>query len=171
MSTKQLNPPRFKVGDWVSFRYGVRQVSAQIIEDRGKIGINGRRLHRIRMCDESTEERSFEVPEVDLAPVEFNRALVMEYLKNEGLLEILRANLGDRKKQPRVWLAFDSDGNLIHTFTEEQGYIGGETVPWFALQGNQVFSPKSKEVVNFLTSFGLSPEEAEQVVKKVGTSP
>lgn len=70
MGTAHSQTPRFRVGDWVSFRYGSRQVRAQIIEDRGSIGVNRRRLYTVRAGDEANEVVTFEVPEDDLTPVE-----------------------------------------------------------------------------------------------------
>lgn len=49
--------------------------------------------------------------------------------------------------------------------------LGGETVPFFALQEDCVFSAKKDEVVGFLTSFGLTRDDAEAVVAAVGTAP
>ena len=48
MSKAKKSPPRFHVGDWVSFLAGVRQATGQVVEDRGPIGVQGRRLYRIR---------------------------------------------------------------------------------------------------------------------------
>ncbi len=60
--------PRFRLGDWVSFTYGTRKVRAQVIEDRGPIGVRGRRLYRIRFDYEQGESTTTEIPEEDLEP-------------------------------------------------------------------------------------------------------
>jgi hypothetical protein len=60
-STKQ--PPQFHVGDWVSLLYGARRVVAQVIEDRGPLGVNRRRLYRIRVGGDQSEDDTFEVRE------------------------------------------------------------------------------------------------------------
>jgi len=171
MSTAHRSTPRFKVGDWVSFQYGPRQVWAQIIEDRGSLGVNRRRLYRIRVGEESGESTAFEVPENDLRPALPDREAVIKYLEQGGLLEILRANLGGGRSQPKAWLTFDSHGKLIHTFNAERGLIGGATVPFLALRGNAVFSPKTEEVLSFLSRFGLSHDDAREVLDLVGTEP
>ena len=171
MSSAHHQAPRFKVGDWASFRYGSRQVWAQIIEDRGPIGVNRRRLYRVRIGDEQTEEVTFEVPDDELAPVEQDRAKMIEYLKNGGLISILRSNLGGGCDQPKVWLSFNAHGNLSHTFIAGRGFVGGKTVPFFALQGNQIFAPKSDEVIAFLSDLGLTHAEAKDVVQLVGSYP
>jgi hypothetical protein len=171
MSTASRQAPRFGVGDWVSFRYGLRRVWAQVIEDRGPLGVNRRRLYRIRVGDESGESVAFEVPEDDLTPIEPDRARVIEYLKGGGLIAILRLNLGGGRSRPRVWLSVDSNGQLTHTFDSERGLVGGDIIPLFALQGEQIFTPKAEEVIGFLSNFELTRPEAEDVVRSVGTAP
>lgn len=170
MSTAQRLKPRFRVGDWVSMSYGVRRVWAQIIEDRGPLGVNRRRLYRIRIDDDSGEPITTEVPEVDLTPVELDRRDVVDYLKGGGLVDILRSNLGGGHEEPKAWLTVDQRGNLIHTLDAGRGLLGGETVPFFALQGNRIFAPKAGEVIDFLAAFGLNLAEAEEVVRSVATS-
>lgn len=66
MSKSRRSAPAFRVGDWVSFRDGLRGMKAQIIEDRGGLGLNGRRIYRLRIgqIDPTTgEPTSFEMPE------------------------------------------------------------------------------------------------------------
>jgi hypothetical protein len=58
--------PRFKVGDWVTFPWEPGKVIAKIIEDRGPIGVGGRRLYRIERTWDEGEPDRFEVPEVEL---------------------------------------------------------------------------------------------------------
>ena len=64
-------PPRrkgrvFHVGDWVKFDYGPKKVSAKGVEDRGLLGINGRRLYRVQLDDAMADASTFEVPENEL---------------------------------------------------------------------------------------------------------
>lgn len=66
MSAVRKSAPRFRVGDWVSLLYGPRRVLAQIIEDRGPLGVNRRRLYRIHLGQDADEPLAFEVPEEDL---------------------------------------------------------------------------------------------------------
>ena len=171
MSTTHQLAPQFQVGDWVSFPYGSRRVSAQVIEDRGPLGVGRRRLYRVRVGDESGESVAFEVPETDLSRVELDREQVIQYLKEGGLLAILRSNLGGGRGTPRAWLTLDTQGRPIHTSDPERGLVGGGAVPFFALQEYRVFAPKREEVVGFLSTFGLTPFEAEDVVRSVGMVP
>ena len=67
---KKKKPPiaRFKVGDWVSFRWGVQDAVAQVIEQRGAIGIGQRHLCRLRLELEGMEPDMFTLPEDHLQP-------------------------------------------------------------------------------------------------------
>ncbi len=61
---------RIEIGDRVRFRLGADDVDAHIIEDRGNIGVGGRRILRVRTVGGSPEEvREFEVPEAEVEPV------------------------------------------------------------------------------------------------------
>jgi hypothetical protein len=66
MASVKRSAPRFRVGDWVSFPYGSRQESAQIIEDRGLLGVHGRRLYRVRLGIDQEDPTTFEMPEENL---------------------------------------------------------------------------------------------------------
>ena len=68
MSAEKKSKPLFKVGDWVSFQYGLREALAQVIEDRGPIGDKGRRLYGLQMEREMCDPDYFELPEVELKP-------------------------------------------------------------------------------------------------------
>jgi len=59
--------PRFNVGDWVSFLYGFRRVLGQVVEDRGPLGRQGRRLYQLDI-DLGRDESTIEIPEDDLEP-------------------------------------------------------------------------------------------------------
>lgn len=129
MSIIQHAEPKFRVGDWVFLQSGVRPIWAQVVEDRGPLGVNRRRLYRIRFDvqsdDDSSEAISFEMPEDDLTRAQPDPARVIDYLKRGGLLAILRSNLGGGRDQPRAWLTFDARGDLIHTFNADRGLLGG----------------------------------------------
>ena len=66
---RNTQPPRFEVGDWVTFPFGVRKAVAQVIEQRGPLGgVEQRHLYRIRLERESMEPDLFEMPEDLLEP-------------------------------------------------------------------------------------------------------
>jgi len=50
----------------VAFHYGAKKVSAKIVEDRGRLGVHGRRLYRVQLDPELGEESAFEMPEDEL---------------------------------------------------------------------------------------------------------
>jgi hypothetical protein len=58
--------PLFKIGDLVSFVFGNGTVTGKIVEDRGCLGVGGRRLYGIRFDLNPGDERYIEVPEVEL---------------------------------------------------------------------------------------------------------
>lgn len=171
MSTSRSLAHRLKVGEWVVLQYGLRRVWAQIIEDRGPLGVGGQRIYRLRFGQDE-EMIAFEASEDNLEPApKPDQSAVADYFKRGGLVAILQSNLSGGRNQPHVWLTFDSDGTITHTFDQDLGLIGGETVPFFALLEYSVFKPKSREVIDFLRGFGLDQAQAEEVVDAVGTAP
>lgn len=171
MSTIRRETRRFRPGDWVTFRYGAKDLIAQVSEARGPLGVDGRRLYRISVPRELAEVDSFEMPEDDLDPAPMpDTTAVTKYLREGGLLEILRSNPGGGKNQPRVWLTYTPRGDVTHTFIAERGLVGGATVPCYALHNDKVFAGKKEEVAAYLGTFGLSPVEAKSVIAGVGTS-
>src|SRR3954451_1183678 len=60
--------PRFRLGDWVSFPVGFRRTLAQVVEDRGPVGMQGRRLYQLQIDRGGDGGTAIEVPEADLKP-------------------------------------------------------------------------------------------------------
>ena len=60
--------PRFQEGDLVSFQFGTRSVQGEIKEDRGPIGIQGRRLYLVefRFSAHSPSLSEIELPAEEL---------------------------------------------------------------------------------------------------------
>jgi hypothetical protein len=171
MKAQRKAARRFRVGDWVSFAYGPRRVWAQVIEDRGPLGVNRRRVYRVRLDQDGAEPLAFEMPEDYLERAGLpDRESVLRYLKDGGLVALLRANLGGGEA-PRAWLTYSPRGEVSHTFAPERGLLGGAAVPFFALHEGKVFVGKRQAVLDFLTTFGLTREEGEAVVRAVGTAP
>jgi len=148
------------------------------MEDRGSIGVGGRRLYRVHVFVDPFEPMSFELSEDEIEapdgetvepPMEKDK--VIAYLKCGGLLSILRSNLPGGKNLPGVWLRPDNLGNVTHTFVPARGGLGGLPIPYGAIRGVKIVSAKRGQVLSLLESFGLSPAEAEEVVAEVGTTP
>jgi hypothetical protein len=59
-------PKPFKIGDQVEFTLVNKKIKAVIVEDRGAIGVGGRRLYRIRFSLDPEEIRFAELPAEDL---------------------------------------------------------------------------------------------------------
>jgi hypothetical protein len=67
MRSATESAPRFQTGDWVAAHSGFRKIIGQIIEDRGPIGLQGRRLYQLQV-GWGDGETTIEMPEVDLHP-------------------------------------------------------------------------------------------------------
>jgi hypothetical protein len=147
------------------------------MEDRGPLGANGRRLYMVSKpsdpFDPDLRMVSEDRLELDVTlPIPLEKGEIIEFLKNGGLVWILMSNPSEGRKDPRVWLCRDQLGGVTFTFAPERGMIGGATVPFSAFWGSEgIYAPKKDEVATFLLSFGLTPEEAEDVIRAVGVSP
>lgn len=169
----------FQVGDRVKIPLGRRKVAGVISEDRGSIGVHGRRLYQVLVPMDPFEPTAYELPENEIEALSesansitaIDAARVIDYLKNGGLISILQSNRSGGRNQPRVWLCLDSLGNVTHTFLKERGLHGGETVPFLAVYEDHVFSPKQDEVSALLRSFGLDASQADEIIASVGTYP
>src|SRR5438132_1500260 len=100
MGKTKATPALFKKGDWVSLQFGARRMWGQVTEDRGLLGVNGRRLYGVRLDVTSSDPIHTEVPEGDLERAIPDKQAVLQYLKTGGLLAILRGNLGGGPEQP-----------------------------------------------------------------------
>jgi hypothetical protein len=58
--------PVFHVGDRALLHYGREDVEVEVIEERGPIGLHGRRLVRVRMPITASDPVEFEVAEAEL---------------------------------------------------------------------------------------------------------
>src|SRR5438046_35727 len=100
MSKVREQEPAFHVGDRVTFALGKRKVSGVVIEDRGRLGVGGRRLYRVEVPMDPDEPALYMMPEEDLEPDEslearrnaLTKARILSYLKGGGLISILQRN-------------------------------------------------------------------------------
>jgi hypothetical protein len=60
---------RFHIGDRVRFRLGIRSVLGVVREDRGAIGIKGRRLYRVEFREKLQPPGQIELPAEEMRPV------------------------------------------------------------------------------------------------------
>jgi hypothetical protein len=68
--SKSTSPKRpIRVGDMVRLTHGELLLKAQVVEDRGRIGIGGRRILRVHVLDApGDDDWFFEVAEDDVKP-------------------------------------------------------------------------------------------------------
>jgi hypothetical protein len=59
-------PPRFHIGDRVRILYGFRGVIGEVVEDRGNLGVGGRRIYAVRMSMDQWNEMTSEFREDSL---------------------------------------------------------------------------------------------------------
>lgn len=166
--------PRFRVDDKVAFTFGTRRVKGFIVEDRGPLGVNGRRIYGVRLDMDPFDSVFLELPEdaLELSPepdTPLSDVEIADYLASGGLLLMLHS--GPNDSTPRVWLRRDNLGNVTHTFVEERGLVGGAVPPVLAFVDDKVFTGKREEAKRFIMSFGLSDDEADSVIDRIGTRP
>lgn len=61
---------KFRLGDRVGFLYGRKGQTGEIVEDRGNIGRNGRRLYRVKVREDEWNTIEVEYPEEALELIE-----------------------------------------------------------------------------------------------------
>ena len=65
--TKKQRKVKWSAGECATIRFGANDVPVEIVEDRGPVGISGRRLVRVRIIESEGEvESTFEVPADEL---------------------------------------------------------------------------------------------------------
>lgn len=60
--SKQRKRARLRVGDRVSFQFGLDQVRGTIIEDRGNLASGGKQLLRVRVRRSDADDLIIELP-------------------------------------------------------------------------------------------------------------
>lgn len=70
MHVPHKTPGKFRVGDRVRILHGFRGMIAEVIEDRGAIGVRGRRLYRVKFRLDEWNEHTSELGEESLEAVE-----------------------------------------------------------------------------------------------------
>ena len=103
----------------------------------------------------------------------FGSTEIIDFLKRTGLFSILLANNDFPLEYPLVWLCRSNYGDITYTFAPRRGLIGGQMIPDSALvrPGRRIDARKKDEVATYLLGFGLTPEEAEDVIQSLGVAP
>ncbi len=166
----------FKVGDKVWVRMATGRAAGTVTEDRGSLGRGGRRLFYVSVPNHPYSSDVLLLGEDEMEPMTADERTtlyepldpqaVKDFLIHGGLFAILARN----SQQP-VWLRRGPRGSLTQTYIEGYSVTGGESPPLSALHGEKIFTPKRDAVIRFLKSFGLTDDEAGEVVRRVGTAP
>jgi hypothetical protein len=69
MQVPEKTPGKFRVGDHVRILHGFRGMTGEVVEDRGPIGVRGRRLYGVKMRLDEWNEHTTELPEESLEAV------------------------------------------------------------------------------------------------------
>jgi hypothetical protein len=142
------------------------------VEDQGAIGKDRLHLYRVEIPQDPEEPMNWHVSEEEIRPagppteeeLSLAKPEIIDFLKIGGLRSILRAGMTRERILPPVWLTRDTLGNVTFTFVKERGLRGGTVVPRGALMWKKIAPEKRDEVLEFVQTFGLSREEAEDVV-------
>ena len=120
MSSTKRPPPRFHVGDWVKFDYGPRKVSAKIVEDRGPLGLHGRRIYRV-LVPVTDPGMAVNAPTTPFLPETLDaQAATFEVPENELETELAPVRLSYRVKYVRL-----GPGNVWNATTTREGICKG----------------------------------------------
>ncbi len=169
---------RFRVGDRVQFQMWGKTTWGTVTEDRGNLGVNGRRLYYVSVAMDPDDPELRLLGEDELEPdsisrVPLERSEIIDFLKRHGLFSILLSNNEFPLEYPLVWLCRGNHGEITYTFAPRRGLIGGQFIPDSALvrPGRRIDARKKDEVAAYLLGFGLTPEEAEDVIGTLGVAP
>lgn len=177
MKTIPRQPPT-QIGDRVKIDFGRRQLTGAVVEDRGAIGVQGRRIFVVSVPMDPMDPMLVELPEDEFEPLSpelmnrpiLDKQMIISYLSNGGLIAILQSNTSGGRNHPGAWLCLDTLGSVTHTFVPERGVIGGQAIPFSASHNGKIFKPRREDVEKFVQSFGLNHQEAQQVVSNLGTA-
>ena len=145
MSTTSKQAPLFHVGEWVAFDFGPRKVAAKIVEDRGRIGVHGRRIYRVQLDDDRDLARvaSENQGAGTIASSRHSRHQHLEELEEPSTFEVPENELEptptpvrqsfhvtyDRQGKTNVWRATTERGRIFRGL-KAQGAISFSTAGW-----------------------------------------
>jgi hypothetical protein len=150
MSPTRRQPPVFHIGDWVKFDYGTKKVSARIVEDRGPLGVQGRRLYRVQLDERLGDASTFEMPEneLDATPPPVRLSYDVRYIR-QGKTNLRRATT---KK------------NGLLTGVKAAGAVGYSTAAWEGGQLDDQMSATVNVLLEVDPHFGDSGFHVDPIV-------
>ncbi len=169
---------KYRVGERVQFQLGGDQVWGTITRVPAISPHHNRRWYHLSLSqdpdepyDWMAEESEMEADSISQAPL--TKSEILEYLTNSGLEGMLISNPWSETAALPTWLCRSMGGTVTYTFDMSHGLIGGKPIPQFTLyRGGHRIDPRRKdEVAEFLLCFGLTPEEAEDVINAIGVAP
>jgi hypothetical protein len=124
MSVGKKRPPRFRVGDVVAFLYGPQMVPGEIVEDRGPLGVYGRRLYRVRIDSGEDHTTTFEIPEEHIDGLWRSE----HHKESPGIRQEFDVTYV-RTKKPNSWTASTKQGRL-YKGVKAKGAVTYTTGKW-----------------------------------------
>jgi len=115
MSSANKKPPLFHVGDWVKFDYGPKKDFGRIVEDRGLLGIGGRRLYRVLVPVSDLGEALNDPPTEQIPKLLDAQASAFEIPENELETELPPVRISYEVKYVRLGAA-----NVWHATTRKE---------------------------------------------------
>jgi len=92
---------------------------------------------------------------------------VIKYLTGGALIEILSKH----ENAPHVWLRETDEKEIIYTFREGEGRVGGNPVPIDAVLNGKINPLRIDKVEKMLLGFGLTADNIKVVLDTVGIAP
>lgn len=97
--------------------------------------------------------------------VRFDHVSLNQYLQPAVLMDALRRSGG------RIWFYISGDQWAATIENPGNSGLGGDPIPLRTLDNGAIFTPKVAEVIKWLTSYGLSKEDAEEIVYRCPRKP
>lgn len=168
--TKRTETSPFKVGDRVRLQYGPRNVWGVIAEDSGVVGWERRHYYKVMIPQDPDEPAvTFRTPaEMELDRIgddPITKADVIDYFNRGAYLWMIRKAQDYPGIEPSVWICRDVLGGMTFTFNPKFGMVGGVPVPSDVLDPRgRLRKDRREDVLKFLTGFGLTDDEARDVL-------
>jgi hypothetical protein len=169
---------KYRVGERVQFQLGQDPVWGTITRVPWTLSHGRPRWYHLSLSQDPDEPYDWMMEEAGLEPDSISRAPlekseILEYFTNSGLVAMLISSPWSETAALPAWLCRSMGGMVTYTFNPGHGLIGGKPIPQFTLyrEGEKIDARKKDEVAEFLLSFGLTPEEAADVIRAVGVAP
>ena len=168
---------KYRVGERVQFLLGKDMVWGTITRVPEISRHHDRRWYHLSLSQDPDEPYDWLMDESEIEPdlisrVPLEKSEILEYFTNWGLVAMLISTPWSESRDWPAWLCRTMGGMVTYTFNPSHGLIGGKPIPYDALRpGDKIDARRKDEVAEFLLSFGLTPEEAEGVIRAVGVAP